>query len=146
MCVVHLFAREITAQPGIWSRSRSRPRDAPTSRSRLFRPTSRAKDVIFDQIMQATFLSQIVTIYVLHYLPTVILRSILIGIPSPTHSFILGLIPSFSANPSHRSLSFSFFRFHYIFTQTVYCLLLAYPYLLFNFFYFILFSFVVSVR
>jgi len=32
------------------------------------------------------------------YLPTVIL--IIIGIPSPTHSFIPGLKPSFSANPS----------------------------------------------
>ena len=39
------------------------------------------------------------------YLPTVIL--IIIGIPSPTHSFIPGLKPSFSANPSLRSLSFS---------------------------------------
>jgi len=47
-----------------------------------------------------------------HYMPTVIL--IIIGIPSPTHSFTLGLIPSFSPNPSHRSLSFSFFRFHYM--------------------------------
>jgi len=29
------------------------------------------------------------------------------SIPSPPHSFIPGLKPSFSANPSHRSLSFS---------------------------------------
>ena len=29
------------------------------------------------------------------------------SIPSPTHSFIPGLKPSFSANPSHRSLSYS---------------------------------------
>jgi len=40
-------------------------------------------------------------------LPTVILI-IIIGIPSPTHSFIPGLNPSFSANPSHRSFLFSF--------------------------------------
>jgi len=32
---------------------------------------------------------------------------IIISIPSPTHSFIPGLKPSFSANPSHRSLSVS---------------------------------------
>ena len=35
---------------------------------------------------------------------TVIL--IIISFPSPTHSFIPGLKPSFFANPSHRSLSF----------------------------------------
>ena len=32
---------------------------------------------------------------------------LLFGIPSPTHSFIPGLKPSFFANPSHRSPSFS---------------------------------------
>jgi len=31
---------------------------------------------------------------------------IIISIPSPIHSFILGLKPSFSANPSHSSLPF----------------------------------------
>jgi len=31
---------------------------------------------------------------------------IIIGIPSPTHSFTLGLNPFFSANPPYRSLSF----------------------------------------
>jgi len=31
---------------------------------------------------------------------------LLFGIPSPTHFFILGLKPSFSANPSHRCPSF----------------------------------------
>ena len=36
---------------------------------------------------------------------TVIL--IIISFPSPTLSFIPGLKPPFSANPSHRSLSFS---------------------------------------
>jgi len=51
----------------------------------------------------------------IHYLPTVILIVILIiiGIPSPTHSFTLGLNPSFSANPPYRSLFFSF-RIHYM--------------------------------
>ena len=39
------------------------------------------------------------------YLP--IVRLIIIGIPSPTHSFIPDLKPSFSANPTHRSPSFS---------------------------------------
>ena len=32
---------------------------------------------------------------------------LIISFPSPTHSFILGLKPPFSANPSHCSLSFS---------------------------------------
>ena len=49
----------------------------------------------------------------LHYLPTVIVIVILIiiGIPSPTHSFTIGLNPSFSANPPYRTLSFFSFRF-----------------------------------
>jgi len=38
---------------------------------------------------------------------------LLIGIPSPTHSFFPFLKPSFSANPSHCSPSFFFFRIHY---------------------------------
>ena len=46
------------------------------------------------------------------YLPTVIL--IIIGILSPTHSFIPGLNPSFSANPPYRSLSFVSFKIHYM--------------------------------
>jgi len=54
-----------------------------------------------------------------HYLPTVIL--IIIGIPSPTDSFIPGLKPSFSANPSHRSLSFSSSGLTRRIPQTVYC-------------------------
>ena len=51
---------------------------------------------------------------VINYLPTVILIVIfiIIGIPSPTHSFSLGLNPSFSANPPYRSLSFFSFRIH----------------------------------
>ena len=43
--------------------------------------------------------------YTVVMLSTVIL--IIISIPAPTHSFIAGLKPSFSANPSHRSLSYS---------------------------------------
>ena len=39
---------------------------------------------------------------------------LLSGIPSPIHSFIPGLKPSFSANPFHRSPSFFFFRIHYM--------------------------------
>jgi len=38
---------------------------------------------------------------------TVILIIIIISFPSPTHCFIPGLKPFFSANPFHRSLSFS---------------------------------------
>ena len=55
-----------------------------------------------------------------HYIPTVIL--IIIGISSPTHSFTLGLNPSFSANPPYRSLFFfSFSGFTIWISQTVYC-------------------------
>ena len=39
---------------------------------------------------------------------------LVIGIPSPTHSFTLGLNPSFSANPPYHSLSFFSFRIHYM--------------------------------
>ena len=39
---------------------------------------------------------------------------IIIGIPSPTHSFTLGLNPSFSANPPYPSLYFFSFRFYYM--------------------------------
>ena len=35
----------------------------------------------------------------------------LFGIPSPTHSFIPGLKPSFSANPSHCSPSFLLLKY-----------------------------------
>jgi len=45
---------------------------------------------------------------------------LLFGIPSPTHSFIPGLKPSFSVNPSHHSPSFflqdSLHRFPRLFT------------------------------
>ena len=81
-----------------------------------------------------------------HYLPTVIL--IIIGIPSPTHSFTLGLNPSFSANPPYRSLSFFSFRIFTIWIpQTVYCYFWAYPSFYFLvFFCFYIFSVVGSVR
>ena len=36
---------------------------------------------------------------------------LLIGIPSPTHSFVPGLKPSFSANPSHCSRSFLLLKY-----------------------------------
>jgi len=62
-----------------------------------------------------------------HYLPTVIL--IIIGIPSPTHSFTLGL------NPSYRSLSFFSFRIHYMdFPDCLLLLLSISVFLLFSFF------------
>ena len=44
---------------------------------------------------------------------------LLFGIPSPTHSFITGLKPSFSANLSHCSPSFFFFNIHYMGLFTV---------------------------
>ena len=51
--------------------------------------------------------------------------------PSPTHSFIQGLKPSFSANLSHRSPSCLFFRIHYIDSPD--CLLLFLSISVFNF-------------
>jgi len=54
--------------------------------------------------------------------------------PSPLHSFIPGLKPSFSANPSHRSLVFSFYDWLHEFRETVYRYFWAYPFfLLFSF-------------
>jgi len=44
-------------------------------------------------------------------------HTFIIGIPSPTHSFTLGLNPSFSANPPYRSLSFLSFKIHYTVSQ-----------------------------
>jgi len=79
-----------------------------------------------------------------HYLPTVILIAILIiiGIPSPTHSFTLGLglNPSFSANPPYLTLSFFSFRFHYMdFPDCLLLLLSISVFLLFSFSVFTLF-------
>ena len=60
---------------------------------------------------------------------------IVIDIPSPTHSFTLGLSPSFSANPPYRSLSFFFFRIHYMdFPDCLLLLLSIFVFLLFSFF------------
>jgi len=76
-------------------------------------------------------------------LPTVIL----IGIPSPTHSFTLGLNPPFSANPPYRSLSFFSFRIHYMdFPDCLLLLLSISAFLLFSFFLFLHFLVVGSVR
>jgi len=47
---------------------------------------------------------------------TVIL--IIVSFPSTTLSFIPDLKPSFSANPSHYSLAFSFFRTNYMIPET----------------------------
>ena len=46
---------------------------------------------------------------------------IIIGIPSPTHSFTLGLNPSFSANPPYPAFPFSHSGFTIWISQTVYC-------------------------
>ena len=57
---------------------------------------------------------------------------LIIGIPSPTHSFTLGLNPSFSANPPYRTLSFFSFRFYYMdFPDCLLLLLSTSVYLLF---------------
>jgi len=52
---------------------------------------------------------------------TFIFIIIIISMPSPTHSFIPGLKPSFTANPSHCSLSFSSSGLTTWIPQTVYC-------------------------
>ena len=73
----------------------------------------------------------------IYLLPTVILIVILIiiDIPSHTHSFTLGLNPSFSANPPYRSLSFFSFRFHYMdFPDCLLLLLSISVFFLFRFF------------
>jgi len=60
------------------------------------------------------------------------------SIPSPTHSFTLGLNPSFSANPLYRSLSFFSFRIHYVdFPDCLLLLLSISVFLLFSFFLFL---------
>jgi len=51
----------------------------------------------------------------------VLINIIIISFRSPTHSFIPGLKPSFSANPSHHSLSFSSLGLTTWIPQTVYC-------------------------
>ena len=59
-----------------------------------------------------------------------------IGIPSPTHSFTLGLNPSSSANPPYPSISFFSFRFHCMDFPDCLLYFWAYPS-----FYFLLFLF-----
>ena len=62
-------------------------------------------------------------------------HTFIIGIPSPTHSFTLGLNPSFSANPPYRSLSFVSFKIHYMdFPDCLLLLLSISIFLLFSFF------------
>jgi len=67
-------------------------------------------------------------------------------IPSLTHSFTLGLNPSFSANPPYRSLSFFSFRIYYMDFPDVYCYFWVYPSFYFLVFLFLHFSVVGSVR
>jgi len=74
--------------------------------------------------------AQINRVLVSFMLLTVIL--IIISFPSPTHSFIPGLKPSFSANRAHRSLSFSSRLTTWI-PPDFYYYLWAYPFLLFSF-------------
>ena len=94
--------------------------------------------------MRSVIFSQCRTLYD-HCLPTVIL--IIIGIPSPTHSFTLGLNPSFSANPPYRSLSFFSFRIHCMdFPDCLLLLLSISIFLLFSFFLFLHFLVVGSVQ
>ena len=62
-------------------------------------------------------------------------HTFIIGIPSPTHSFTLGLNHSFSANPPYRSLSFVSFKIHYMdFPDCLLLLLSISVFLLFSFF------------
>ena len=80
--------------------------------------------------------------HVLICFPTVILIVILIiiGIPSPTHSFTLGLNPSFSANPPYPSLFFLIQVSLYGFPRLFTLLLSISVFLLFSFSVFTLFS------
>ena len=73
---------------------------------------------------------------------------IIIGIPSPTHSFTLGLNSSFSANPPYRSLSFVSFKIHYMDFPDCLLLLLSISVLLLFSFFFCFYTFLVvgSVR
>ena len=68
------------------------------------------------------------------YTVIMLITVILIIFPSPTHSFIPGLKPSFSANASHCSLSFSSSGLTTWTPQTVYCYFCAYLFLLFLFY------------
>jgi len=49
------------------------------------------------------------------------LLTVILSFSSPTHSFIPGLKPFLSANPSQRSISFSSFGLTTWIPQTVYC-------------------------
>ena len=72
------------------------------------------------------------------YAANIILIIIIISFPSTTQSFIPGLRPSFSANPSHSSLSFSPWALTtwipqtFIVTSYFYCCFWAYLFLLFS--------------
>ena len=106
---------------------------------RPLRAINRAKGLkVRESVSRPAFLLLIIIISLSlsrhHYLPSVIL--IIIGIPSPTHAFTLGLNPSFSANPPYRTLSFFSFRIHYMDFPDCLLLLLAYPS-----FYFLVFLF-----
>jgi len=79
-------------------------------------------------------------------LSTVILRLLLFGIPSPSHPFIPGLKPFFSANPSHCSPSFFFFGIHYMDSPDGSLLFLSISFFYFLFFLFLHFLVVGSVR
>jgi len=70
---------------------------------------------------------------------------IIISIPSPHHSFIPGLKPSFSANPSHRYLPFFFSAYSTDFPDCL-PILLSIPFFQFLDFLFFHFLVVDSVR
>ena len=62
-------------------------------------------------------------------------HTFIIGSPSPTHSFTLGLNPSFSTNPPYRTLSFFSFKIHYMdFPDYLLLCLSISVFLLFSFF------------
>jgi len=71
---------------------------------------------------------------------------LLFGIPSPTHSFIPGLKPSFSANPFRRRPSFFFFRIRYMDSPDSLLLFLRITVFYFLVFLFLHFLIVGSVR
>ena len=87
--------------------------------------------------------SLLLTTAAILYGHTVIL---IIGIPSPTHSFVPDVKPPSSPNPYHCNPSFPFRELTTWIPRTVHCYFWAYPFLLFSFFSVLHFLVVGSVR
>ena len=79
--------------------------------AQAFKQFEKSVDLIDGKVLSRRSLPGLLLHDRLHGFPglftDMLLTVILTCFPSPTHSFIPGLKPSFSANPSHCSLSFS---------------------------------------